>query len=73
MPLKQFSKILIFKNTPETKAAFGVNGSMDNWDGQSFTASPDKQFNGSYPTPTLSNFSNAFFANNLTRSFSDDC
>lgn len=65
MPLKQFSKILIFKNTPETKAAFGVNGDMDEWDGQNFTASPDKQFNGTYPTENLSNFTSSFFANNL--------
>lgn len=65
MALRQFSKILIFKNTPETRAAFGVNGNMDNWDGQSFTASTDKQFNGSYPAPLLTNFTNSFFANNL--------
>ena len=65
MALKQFSKILIFKNTPETRAAFGVNGNMDNWDGQSFSPSADKQFNGTYPTENLSNFTNSFFENNL--------
>jgi len=65
MALKQFSKILIFKNTPETRAAFGVNGNMDNWDGQSFAPSSDKQFNGTYPTENLSNFTSSFFENNL--------
>lgn len=72
MALKQFSKILIFKNTPETRAAFGVNGNMDSWDGQSFSPSADKQFNGAYPTQTLSNFSSSFFENNLLHAIGID-
>jgi hypothetical protein len=58
MALKQFSKILIFKNTPETRAAFGVNGNIT-------PGTTDREFNSSWPTPTLSNFNNTFYENNL--------
>jgi len=58
MALKQFSKILIFKNTPETKAAFGINGNVA-------PGTTDREFNSTWPRPDLSNFSNTFYENNL--------
>ncbi len=58
MALKQFSKIYIFKNNPETKAAFGVNGNIA-------VGTTDRQFNGTYPNADLSSLSNTFFQNNL--------
>jgi len=58
MALKQFSKIFIFKNNAETRAAFGVNGDVA-------PGTTDIQFNGIYPNPNLDNFSDTFFENNL--------
>ena len=71
MALKQFSKILIFKNTPDTRAAFGVNGGVDTLPSPNATApipTTDRKFDGTYPNVNLENFSDSFFQNNLLHS-----
>jgi hypothetical protein len=68
MALKQFSKIFIFKNTPETRAAFGVYGTVDTLfspNGTSVSPATDIKFDGSYPNANLTNFDDTFFQNNL--------
>ena len=67
MALKQFSKIFIFKNNAETRAAFGVNGGVDTLPAGNPTPVPttDRKFDGSYPNVNLENFSDTFFQNNL--------
>lgn len=68
MALKQFSKIFIFKNNAETRAAFGVNGGVDTLSGNTIIPTTDKKFDGSYPNVNLENFSDTFFQNNLLHS-----